>query len=748
MKIRNNDLNDLSIILKDAKWIKSPAIETVPCFIKNINIEDNLLDVNLAITAMGFYRVYINGKDITTNLFMPGYTSYKHRVQVQRYNLTSFFKKGDNEIKILLGNGWGGAARFGWMHGNHPYFDPSLLFSFVFIYPDKTEIFASNEELDCITSHIISSEIYDGEIQDATLDIKYVGKALLSDIKTSLVETIGEDIVEGEKIYPKKMFKTPNGELVIDFGQNFTGNINILIKGKRGEKISFVPGEILDKDGNFYNANYRSAKSFFSYTLTGEDDNFKPLFSFQGLRYIKLIDYPNNINIDNFIGVMIHSNMERTGSFVCGNELINQLYHNIIYGQLSNYLDIPTDCPQRDERLGWLGDAQVFVRTGAINFNVYKFFKKWLGDMALDQHPDGGVEGVAPCVGGLPIQVSSGWGDAATICPMEIFKAYGNREILEESFEMMTKWVDYVNSRCINKPYIWDTDPQFGDWLSQDAPYGETVGSTSLPLINTAFFYYSTCNVVEAGKVLNKDISKYTILKDNIKKAFINEFLRDGKPKGEKALLNYKGERTPYTQTGLSLILHFGLCEEKDKLALAGLLKDLVIENEMRMTTGFLGTPYILHALSDNGYSDIAYNLLLQERKPSWLYSVLQGATTIWEHWDGVDEDGNIWSESMNSFNHYAYGAVFDWIFSNTLGIKLIKPGYKEIMIKVLPDKRLGFASGGITTKYGKINVSWYYQGEDLKLEVEIPKGIKASIVLKDKVIIVEDGGFLQLDEQ
>lgn len=729
-------------MLENAKWIKSCAINTVPCFKKEVNILSNLKEVTLDITAMGFYRVYVNSIDITNNLFMPGYTSYPKRVQVQTYNLTSLFKKGKNVIDILLGNGWGGAGRFGWMHGNHPYFDPSLIFSFKFIYDNQTIEYNSCEGIDIYNSYIISSEIYDGEIQDKTIEIKKQGKSILSNINTKFVKTIGEDIIESEHIKSVKLFRTPKGELVLDFGQNFTGNINIKIKGQRGDKISFVPGEILDKDGNFYNANYRSAKSFFSYTLTGKEDDFKPLFSFQGLRYIKLIDYPSYINKDNFTGIMIHSDIKRTGSFECGNELVNKLYHNIIYGQLSNYLDIPTDCPQRDERLGWLGDAQVFVRTGAINFDIYKFYQKWLGDVALDQHEDGGVEGVSPIVGGLPIQVSSGWGDAAVICPYEIYRAYGKKEILEECFPMMEKWVNYVLSRCQNKPYIWDIDPQFGDWCSQDGPYGETVGSTSLPLINTAFFYYSTSLLIKAGNALNKDMSKYEILKDNIKQAFKKEFLENGKPKGEKALLNYKGERTGYTQTGLSLILYFGLCDENEKQAYAKLLRDLVVENEMRMTTGFIGTPYILHALSDNGYSDIAYNLLLQTRRPSWLYSVLRGATTIWEHWDGIDEDGNIWSEGMNSFNHYAYGAVFAWIFENTLGIKLLKPGYEEILIDVKPDKRLGFAKGGIETKYGLISVSWHYE-DSLKIEVEVPNGVLCHVKLNNEIRTVSNGKYL-----
>lgn len=715
---------------KYANWIEAPKMDTVPAFITSINIMDGVKDVKLDITAMGFYRVYINNVDITDNLFMPGYTQYKYRVQAQEYDLTEYFKLGNNEVKILLGNGWGGSKHFGWVDGIHPYFDAALIYVFTVSYDNSVEYYGSNNNVDVFTSNILFSEIYDGEIHDDNLLSTYVGKASFANIKTKIVKQEGPAIIEGEKIYPKRMFKTPKGELLIDFGQNFTGYINVKIKGNKGEKISFIPAEMLDKDGNFYNENYRSAKSLFSYVLTGKEDNFKPIFSFQGLQYIKLLEYPDNVNINNFIGIMVHSKLERTGDFVSGNKLINQLYHNIIYGQLSNYLDIPTDCPQRDERLGWLGDAQVFCKTAAINFNVHDFFKKWLHDMAFDQYDNGALEGVSPRVGGLPTGISCGWGDACCICPWEIYLAYGDKKLLKENYNMMKKWISYILSQCKNKPYIWDSGNHYGDWLAQDGAYGESVGSTRLDFLCTAFFAYSTSLVAKTTKELDMDSSYYDDLYQKIKKAFINEFIKDGKLVGTKALLNYKGERTCYTQTALSIVLHFDLCEEKDKKIFAKELADLIIENNMLMTTGFLGTPYILHALSDNGYSDIAYELLLQTKKPSWLFSVLRGATTIWEHWDGVDEEGNFWSAGMNSFNHYAYGAVYDWIFSNALGIKNMKPCYEEVVIKPIPNKSLGFVKGGIKTKYGYLESSWYYNDNNITFEVNIPKGINAKVVL------------------
>ena len=728
--------------MKKARWIISPEIETIPCFKKQINLKNNLKKAVLKITSMGFYRVFIDGKLITNNVFMPGWTSYLNRVQYQKYDVTMMINNG-SVMDILLGEGWAGAKRIAWPNKEYPYFHPSLIFVLELTYEDnKKDIIISNDDIDVYTSNIISSSIYDGEVQDITRKIKYVGKAIETKISSKIIKQEGEDIVEGEYIYPRKMFKTPKGELVIDFGQNFTGYINIKIKGDYEEKISFIPAEVLDKEGDFYNENYRSAKSLFSYVLSGKNDDFKPLFSFQGLRYIKLLEYPKNVSLDNFIGILVHSKMKRTGEFICGNSKINQLYHNIIYGQLSNYLDIPTDCPQRDERLGWLGDAQVFVRTAAINYNVHNFFKKWLHDMALDQHEDGGVEGVIPVVPSCPIQVSAGWADAAVICPWEIYLAYKDEKLLKENYPMMEKWVNYIGTQC-DKPYIFEREPQYGDWLALDASYGSYVGSTCFGLVGTAFYAYSVELLIKAGKVLGKDVLRYEKLYQNIKQAYQDEYLENGLPKGHKAKLNSDLEKTPYTQTGIALTLYFNLCLEEDKEKLVNALVELINENDGRMTTGFLGTPYILHALSNNNKSKEAYDLLFQENNPSWLFSVNMGATTMWEHYDGINEKGQFWSKDMNSFNHYAYGAVYDWIFSNAVGIKMLKPKYEEILIKPIIDKRLGFVCGSYLLDTGKISVKWYMDDLKVVYEIIIPNGVKAHIELIDgKKYCVEEGKY------
>lgn len=715
--------------MKNSFWITAPSMQTLPCFKKNIKLTNTVKGAILKITAMGFYRAFINGALVTENIFMPGWTSYKNRVQLQEYDVTNMLN-GDFTLELYLAEGWGGAKQIAWPSQEYPYFKPALIFELCIEYVNgEKQTVVSDQTIDVYTTHILFSSIYGGEEQDILKEIEYVGKAIKTEISSAIIKQEGEDIIEGEHIHPRRLFKTPKGELVVDFGQNFTGYINVKIKGKRGEKIAFIPAEVLDKEGNFYNENYRAAKSLFSYVLSGNEDDFKPLFSFQGLRYIKLLEYPESISIESFVGILTHSRLKRTGNFICGNAKINQLYHNVIYGQLSNYLDIPTDCPQRDERLGWLGDAQVFCKTAAINYNVHKFFSKWLHDMILDQNEDGGIEGVIPRVPNCPIHVGAGWGDAGAICPWEIYLAYKDVDLLKDCFPMMKKWVDYIEGQC-ERPYIFEREPQFGDWLALDAAYGSYIGSTSVGLVGTAFFAYSTELVIKAGKVLGEDIGKYELLYESIKKAYQTEYLENGLPKGHIAKLNSSLPKTPYTQTGIVLTLHFNLCEEKDRQGLINALVQLIKENGNRMTTGFLGTPYILHALSNNGRGDLAYDLLFQEKNPSWLFSVNHGATTMWEHYDGINENGEFWSKDMNSFNHYAYGAVYDWIFENAVGIKRLKPKYEEIFINPIIDKRLGFIQGSYLTEWGEISVKWYFNDGALIYEVEIPEHVKATIQL------------------
>lgn len=730
--------------MNNSHWITySNKGKTLPKFVKEIEIKKELKKAILYISAIGLYSCEISKKKLSSAGFLPGYTDFLKRVQYQKYDVLSFFKQGKNTIEIILAPGWASSEYFAWT--KHPYSDKSKLnVELILKYKDgSSEIIYSDESWDIYSSHIIDSEIYAGEEQDFTLEDKFVEKAVKTTYKGKLILQEGEDVIEDEIIFPREMFVAPKKEILIDFGQNFTGNIIFEIEGQKGEVLSFLPAEVLDKDGNFYNENYRDAKSYFKYTLKNGKNILHPLFSFQGLRYIKLIDIPKNFDISCLKGVAIHSKIERTCYFDCGNEKINQLYHNLIRGQLGNYLDIPTDCPQRDERLGWLGDAQVFARTACINFNCNKFFKKWLHDLELDQHDDGSIEGVAPTIKGHPVEISSGRGDAITICPYEVYMAYGDKKVLEDAYPAMVKWVEYIRHSGENE-YLWNSGFHFGDWLSQDAPYGSFIGSTNVFLVATAYYAYSTSLLIKAGKVLGKNVDEYEELYENIKKAFRNEFLDEsGLPKGERAFEGTAKEQTSFTQCAIVLMLYFDLVEDKYKQRLTDELVKLIEENGMRMTTGFLGTPYILHALSDNGRSDIAYKLLLQEKKPSWLYSVNMGATTIWEHWDNVDENGKFWNPIMNSFNHYAYGSIFDWLFNCAAGIKPIKPSYKEVIINPSPYKDLGHLDIKYKTKNGLLHVRWYFQGDATIYEIEIPDGVKAHIVIKDKDYNLEKGKYM-----
>lgn len=715
----------MSDAFKKAIWISYNSSVSPVCFKKTFKTKEKIKRANLKITSMGFYNAFINKKKVTETVFNPGWTSYNKRLQYQEYDITSLINES-NEIEVYVGEGWGASRRLGWDSPTRPYFKESLLYEIELIYEScETELVYSNSKDLVYSTYILSSSIYDGEIQDCLVEPEFLGNAISTEINTNLVIQEGESIVEGEKIFPKEMFIDTSGNKVIDFGQNFTGYVEINVKGYKGDKVSFVPGEMLDKYGNFYNENYRGAKSFYSYTLDGTKRSYKPMFSFMGGRYIKMIDAPDYLTKDNFLGIMVHSNIMRTGYFTSGNEKINQLYHNIIYGQLSNYLDIPTDCPQRDERLGWLGDAQVFCKTGAINFNVSKFFTKWLHDVVLEQYEDGKIEGVVPKIKGLEILAACGWSDAITIIPYEMYETYGDESILRDTFSAMKKWVEYVRRRG-NNQYLWEGDNHFGDWLALDNVYGESVGATNLDLLATAFYAHSTDIIIKVGKILNEDIKPYIDLFKHIKEEYIKTYFKNGLPIGEKAQIGKTKNKTNYTQTSLAITLHFGLFEEDNRQKLVEALVELIEEANGLMTTGFLGTPYILHALSDNGRSDVAYNLLFNEAKPSWLFSVNHGATTIWEHYDGIDEEGNFWSSAMNSFNHYAYGAVYDWIFRNTLGIKREKAAYKKVIIDPITDKRMGFAKGKFHLNGTLIMVSWYYQDDIIVVEIEVSSEIEA----------------------
>lgn len=728
---------------RSAKWITSPvdAGTAVFTFRKDFKVRAGLAKATLCASAMGIYSPYLNGKHVGDSVLNPGWTSYKTRVQYQTYDITELVDAG-NKLEIGVGQGWA-VGYIGNHHTNHFSADyTSLIASVELEYEDGTrDTVVTDESWSVYTSHTLFSEIYYGETVDLTSPVELVGSAVLSDVKSELVPQVGELIKEQERIAPIDMFVTPRGETVIDFGQNMTGYVEVKIKAPRGSRIVIHHAEVLDRDGNFYNENFRLATNEMTYVCSGGDDVFKPEYSFQGFRYIRLTEFPHEaLNRDCFRGVVVHSDMKRTGYFVCGNEKINQLYHNIVWGQKSNYLDVPTDCPQRDERLGWTGDAQVFFRTGAINYDVEKFFKKWLGDVAIEQEEDGCVRSYIPAaVKNHTTLTSAAWGDVACIVPWGLYVNYGDKELLREHFPMMKKWVDYMHGTG-SEEFLWLGGTHYGDWLALDAGEDYYVGATACDLIASAFFAYSTSLVVKAGEALGENVDSYKELYTNVRRAFREYFMENGMPKADIPFTAplHRSHKTKdsvghgITQTAISLILYFGLYEENEKAALADKLVELIEQFGMKMSTGFVGTPYLLHVLTDIGRNDVAYHLLFNEESPSWLYSVCHGATTMWEHWDSIKEDGSFWSTEMNSFNHYAYGAVLDWIYGVACGITPDErnPAYGHISIKPVPDKRLGFVDASIETRSGKVRVHWYYKGDTVYYEISVPERSRATLVL------------------
>jgi alpha-L-rhamnosidase len=538
-----------------------------------------------------------------------------------------------------------------------------------------------------------------------------------------------------QELKPQAVLKTPKGETFIDMGQNMVGWVRFTVEENEGTIITVQHAEVLDRDGNFYSGNLRSAKQTVMYTCRGgAAETYEPIFSFQGFRYIKVEGASYEDWLDRITGCVIHTDMAESGAFNCSDEMLNLLQRNIVWGQRGNFLDVPTDCPQRDERLGWTGDAQVFIRTAAFNYNVVPFFEKWLKDLSVEQLPDGGVSHVVPCLE-IAGKNSAAWSDAAVICPWTLYECYGDIRVLQKQYRSMKAWVDYIRAQGSDE-YLWNTGFHFGDWLALDAKENSYFGATPKDLIATAYNAYSASLVAKTAAVLGKqeEAAAYADLHKGIVKAFRAEFVT---PNGRVA--------SP-TQTAYVLALMFDLLEEGDRARAAGMLAENIKENGTRLTTGFVGTPYLCQVLSRFGYSDLAYQLVLQQEYPSWLYSITKGATTIWEHWDGIKQDGSFWSDDMNSFNHYAYGSIGDWLYRFVCGIDTDTAegsGYKRIRIAPHIGEALSHAAASLNTMYGLVESSWEKRNDgSLSMSVTIPANTMAEIVLFATVVdkVTESG--------
>ena len=716
-------------LIKQAEFISAPQSigQTVPCFARALDLKGDIARATLHISALGLYEAAIDGQRVGKFLFAPGWTEYASRLQFQTYDVTGLLKP-DSLLTVMVGEGWWG-GRMGW-DGQKERRRTALIAALEVEFADgRAQTVLTDARWQVLTTPILGSSIYDGETVDMTAETESLGYAEVVDYdKSILLPQEGEEVREMATLGVIAEITTPAGERVLDFGQNLTGYVRVHAHGAKGDEIELSFAEVLDKDGNFYTENMRSAKNKIRYILAdSEPMDFAPTFCWQGFRYVRLDKCPAGMTADDFTAVAVHSDIERTGDFDCGVPLVNQLYQNILWGQRGNFLDVPTDCPQRDERLGWTGDAQVFARTASYNFKVDKFFRKWLHDLNAAQDAQGRIPHVIPNILGPNSAGSAAWGDVATIVPWEMYLTYGDKQFLADQFDSARKWVDYIHSAG-SEEYLWLDGEHFGDWLGLDAPEGSYKGSTDESLIASAFFAYSTRNVIRMGDALGKDMGAYRDLYTHIIDAWRRRYIAS------------PGRLTCDTQTAYVLALAFDLVGKKQPFA--DRLAEKIHENGDKLQTGFVGTPYLLRALSENGYTDLAYTLLLQTEFPSWLYPVTHGATTMWEHWDGLKPDGSMWSADMNSFNHYAYGAVGAWMFNTAAGINPDpeNPGFRRILFLPQPDARLGHVTASIRTAHGIVAAHWHYEGDQVRYTFTVPKGCTARVDFGDRVAELTEG--------
>ncbi len=649
----------------------------------------------------------------------------------------------------MLGDGWF-RGRLAWDDKRNSYGKKlALLAQLVVTYKDGTQqIVGTDDGWKSATGAVLESDIYNGETYDARLeqpgwneagfdDKNWKSVTVLPTPKAKLVAPAGPPVKAMEQITAAKVLKTPGGDTVLDMGQNMVGWIRFRVTAPAGTTITLRHAEVLDKAGNFYTANLRSAKETIRYTAKGQGtESFQPHFTFQGFRYVSVSGWPGEVNPEDFTGMVVHSAVARTGSFEASNPLLNQLQHNIIWGQKGNFLDVPTDCPQRDERLGWTGDAQVFARTASFNHDTAAFYTKWLKDVALDQEDDGAVPFVIPNVLSHETRkgaaASAGWADVAVIVPWVVYQSYGDKRILEEQYPSMKAWVEYMRRQAGEK-CIWNDGFSFGDWLAFATTNADYPGATTdKDLIQTAYFARSTALLAKTADVLGKkeEAAEYAALEAKIVSAFQKEFVTPN------------GRLSSNTQTAYALALAFDLLPKPERAGAAARLADDV-KKFGHLTTGFLGAPLLCQVLSDYGYLDLAYMLLNRTQYPSWLYPVTKGATTIWERWDGIKPDGSFQDPGMNSFNHYAYGAIGEWIYRVVAGIELDEshPGYKHILIQPQPGGGLTFANASVESLYGRVASGWKIADGKLTVTIQVPPNTTATVRLpKAKLEQVTEG--------
>lgn len=701
--------------------------ERFPVMRKTLLLKKEVENAFLYICGLGLYEAYIGEERVSDEYLAPYCNNYDSFIQVQTYDITEYLEE-DPTITVYLGDGWY-KGRFGFskdmpknFYGDHH----SLIAEIHVTYMDGTEeIFGTDETWECFRGSIASSNIYDGEVIDMTLpeekDQAIIDTYAEENLKQRLTDRISLPVVMKEEFAPCEIIHTPKGETVLDMGQEITGTFMWNVKIPEGETIKLWFGEIL-QEGNFFNLNLRTARSEFAFTSDGEEHELRPKFTFHGYRYVK-VEAPSTVDLTAFRAIVLHSDLDRIGQMKTGNELVNRLLSNIVWGQKGNFLDVPTDCPQRDERMGWTGDAQVFAPTASYFMDTYAFYHKYLYDMNSEQEKLGGmVPNVIPSFS--MNSAACAWGDAATVIPWKVYVFTGDKKILEDHIKGMRAWVDYVKDLEENQDHSWEKQFHFGDWLALDHPDKNEIvlGATDEGFLAEVYYLYSTRLTMKAYEVL-QDETAACEMKERAEK--ILAYIRENyfTPTGRCAI---------DTMTAHLLTIVHGLSAD-ESYAVKG-LKKLLKYSHGKLKTGFIGTPILCPVLSMIGEDKMAYDLLLNEEYPGWLYEVKHGATTIWERWNSVLEDGRLSDLTMNSLNHYAYGSIAEWMWRFAAGLDPVEeaPGFKMIRFSPVYDERLGHLEASYRSCCG----TWYSEWKILedgrvKVCLTVPEGARARVSLQ-----------------
>ncbi len=710
-----------------AKWITPKLEKEVQAAVwQDIEISKPVKRARGYVIGLGLYELSVNGEKQGEECLLPGFCDYDSWLQYQTYDLR--LGAGNNRVEMVLGDGWY-KGRYGMRKLYENYGDRLAALAEIHVwYEDGTkEVFATDETWKARKSQIVSSGIYSGETYDTTQDVSETfGTELLDLGYDRLSPRLSPPILVHERLKPVEVIHTPAGETVLDMGQNMVGWLEFHCNAPSGTRLHFQFGEIL-QDGNFYTENLRTAEAEFTYISDGKERNMRQHFTFYGYRFVKVEGWEGEPDPEDFRGLVIHSDMEELGELTTSDPLVNRLILNAKWGMKGNFVDVPTDCPQRDERYGWTGDAQIFSGTASYFMDTDAFYTKFGRDLYAEQVKlDGSVPDVVP-VANFPGDASTAWADAATVIPWNVYLHYGDKNILRRQYDSMKGWVDYMKREDDKDgaKRLWQTGKHYADWLALDGNYpGGVYGATDPDMIASAYYYYSTNIVAKTARILEKeeDAAVYEKLAQGIYDAFIKEYFT---PSGKLAI---------DTTTAYVVVLYMGLTPdfayEKVRKGLLNRLK----KNFYHLDTGFVGTPYLCRMLSENGMNDLAYHLLMEKGYPGWLYEVLMGATTIWERWNSVEPNGKISGTEMNSLNHYSYGSIVEWMFRNMAGINPCeeKPGFKKFRLAPMPDYRIQACNARLRAASGTIRSAWEIDGKMLKFRFTVPFDAEAEIILPD----------------